>query len=121
MKADATLNTQSIVEFFFPLYKITDEVSGEYFRLAERKKCVGKKIHVTKIMLGELWTVFAVMLPLCVENDREQHFSLTFFNKENLSRTLVVSFANKLYIKSGHILSAQNFNFLSINEIRIGT
>lgn len=41
------LNSRRVVKFLFSLYKITDKITDQYFRVLKRKICVGQVVDVS--------------------------------------------------------------------------
>ena len=46
----STLYTGRIIKFFLPFYMITDHITNQYFRVTERKICMGQVVQALKIM-----------------------------------------------------------------------
>jgi hypothetical protein len=45
VQGNSILNALREIKFFFPFYKIADQVANQYFRVIKRKICVGQVIN----------------------------------------------------------------------------
>ena len=45
VQRNPVLNARRVIKFLFPLYKIADKISQQYFRVIKRQICVGQVIN----------------------------------------------------------------------------